>query len=61
MTCNLTLETFNGKIAGDSFLDNDWKCRTCQLTAGAHPLAQAQFILPCNSTLLYILDVKVKS
>jgi len=45
MTCNLTLETFNGKIAGDSFLDNDWKCRTCQLSAGAHPRAQDRVIV----------------
>jgi len=45
VTCNLIAESFNGKTAGDAFLDNDWKCRTCKLTAGAHPLEKA---LPPN-------------
>jgi hypothetical protein len=37
MSCNLNYESFNGKIAGDAYLDMNWNCRTCQLTAGAHP------------------------
>jgi hypothetical protein len=35
--CNLTTDSFNGKVAGDAFLDDNFKCRTCQRTAGAHP------------------------
>ena len=37
MSCNLNCDSFIGKIAGDAYLDMTWKCRTCELTAGAHP------------------------
>ena len=37
MACNLTTESFNGKTAGDAFLDDEWKCRACKLHAGFHP------------------------
>lgn len=47
MSCNLNYDSFTGKTAGDAYLDITWKCRTCQLPAGAHPAP----ILPPSSVL----------
>jgi hypothetical protein len=35
--CNMTTVNFEGKTAGDAFLDKKWKCRVCKLLAGSHP------------------------
>jgi hypothetical protein len=40
--CNLTTDSFNGKVAGDAYLDDNFRCRTCQRTAGAHSAPAVQ-------------------
>ena len=37
MSCTLNSENFNGKTAGDAYLDGEWKCRACHLLACQHP------------------------
>lgn len=33
---NLTTDSFKRKAADEAFLDENFKCRTCKRTAGAH-------------------------
>ena len=42
MSCTLNSENFNGKSAGDAYLDGEWKCRSCHLFAGQHPAPPVQ-------------------
>jgi hypothetical protein len=37
MECTLLNTSFEGKQAGDAYLDNDWKCRGCGRLAAHHP------------------------
>eukprot|EP01036_Dinobryon_divergens_P026521 gene26521-35187_t len=47
ITQTRTRENFNGKTAGDAYLDGEWKCRSCHLLAGQHaPPPVQQFGVP---------------
>ena len=35
--CTLSNESFAGKVAGDAYLDAEFRCRTCGRLAGQHP------------------------
>ena len=54
MSCTLNSENFNGKTAGDAYLDEEWKCRSCHLLAGQHPPPPVQqFGIPPSSFILF--------
>jgi hypothetical protein len=38
-TCRLNLEDFKDVMSNSAFLDENWKCRKCQLLAADHPRA----------------------
>lgn len=35
--CTLSNESFAGKVAGDAYLDAEFRCKTCGRLAGQHP------------------------
>ena len=53
--CNMTTENFEGKTAGDAFLDKKWKCRVCKLLAGSHPPPPSAGTIHSRANILYEL------